>query len=169
MPGLTAAVLAGAAVGLGLTLLLRALLPGEPQLAAALDRLAPPRPSPAPDPPAGVDGVGGRGAGLELWLGRRLQPSLVGSRLGHVPARDLALLRLPAARFLGQKVLLALLGLAFPPVFTLVVGLAGVGLPPLIPAAGSLLLAAALFAVPDLDVRRRAAAARDEVARAVTA
>ena len=41
--GLTAAVLTGATAGLGVTLIVRELLPRQPQLASALDRLAPRR------------------------------------------------------------------------------------------------------------------------------
>ena len=37
---------------------------------------------------------------------------------GRTPSRELAILRMPLARFYGEKVLYALLGLAIPPLLT---------------------------------------------------
>jgi Flp pilus assembly protein TadB len=167
--GLTATVLAGATGGLGLALLVRELLPARPQLAAALDRLAPPPPSntaPVADEPIG-DAASTRA--LETRVGLLAQRYLSGLPLQVVPARELALLRIPVARHVGQKVLLALIGLLFPVLFTALALAAGVALPLAFPALSALVLAAMLFLLPDLDVRRKAAAAREEFARATSA
>jgi len=64
---------------------------------------------------------------------------------------------------------MALLGLLFPAVFIVVTAAAGYALPIALPAVFALVLAAVLFVVPDLDVRRKAAAAREEFARATSA
>jgi Flp pilus assembly protein TadB len=167
--GLTATVLAGATGGLGLALLVRELLPAQPQLAAALDRLAsppPPNTAPAADEPVG-DAASTRA--LEMRVGLLAQRYLSGLPLQAVPARELALLRIPVARHVGQKVLLALIGLLFPAVFTALALAVGVALPLAFPALSSLVLAAVLFLLPDLEVRRKAAAAREEFARATSA
>lgn len=166
--GLTLTVLVGSTGGLGLALLVRELLPAQPQLAAALDRLAPPSPhtAPAADEPVG-DAAGTRA--LETRVGLLAQRHLSALPLQAVPARELALLQIPVARHVGQKVLLALLALLFPVLFTALLLAAGVGLPLVFPALSSLLLAVALFLLPDLEVRRKAAAAREEFARATSA
>lgn len=170
---LTAAVLLGATGGLGVTLVARALLPSQPQLAAALDRLSPTPAgtgvkagvSTAGDPAAGGTGTGALEHRVGLWAQRHLGdvPFVRG------PTVELLLLRIPVARHLGQKVLMGLLGLLFPAVFLVVTAAAGYPLPVALPAMFALLLAGVLFVVPDLDVRRRAAAARQEFARATSA
>ena len=167
--GLTAAMLLGATGGLGVTLIVRELLPSDPQLASALDRLAPTRPgadTPAVQTPAAD--LGGTGA-LEHRVGIWAQRHLTGAPFVAIPTTELLLLRIPVARHLGQKVLMALLGLLFPAVFVVVTATLGVTLPIALPAVFALVLAAVLFVIPDLDVRRKAAAAREEFARATSA
>jgi Flp pilus assembly protein TadB len=169
-PELTAAVLLGATGGLGATLIVRELLPSDPQLAAALDRLAPTRigaDAPAVDEPAAADGS--RTGGLEHRVGIWAQRYLADAPFVRIPTTELLLLRIPVARHLGQKVLMALLGLAFPAVFLLLTAAAGAALPIALPAVSALVLAAVLFVVPDLDVARKAVAAREEFARATSA
>ena len=172
---LTAAVVTGVTAGLGLTLIVRELLPRQPQLAAALDRLAPPRltstlPTAAPlEGPGGPDGPPASTSSLETRVGLRAQRYLAGTPLVPIPARELLLLRLPVAAFVGQKVLLALLGLAFPVLFTIVAAAMGYRLPFAVPVLGSLVLSVLMFVLPDLEVRRKAARAREEFARATSA
>jgi len=167
--GLTAAALFGATGGLGVTLIARELLPSDPQLASALDRLAPTRiglDAPAVQEPAAGDGSTGA---LEHRVGIWAQRHLVDAPFVRIPTKELLLLRIPVARHLGQKVLMALLALLFPAVFIVVTTAGGYALPIALPAVFALVLAAVLFVVPDLDVRRRAAAAREEFARATSA
>ncbi len=167
--GLTAAALFGATGGLGVTLIARELLPSDPQLASALDRLGPTRiglDAPAVQEPAAGDGSTGA---LEHRVGIWAQRHLVDAPFVRIPTKELLLLRIPVARHLGQKVLMALLGLLFPAVFIVVTTAGRFALPIALPAVFALVLAAVLFVVPDLDVRRRAAAAREEFARATSA
>lgn len=168
-PGLTFAVLAGATVGLGLAVIVRELLPGQPQLAAALDRLAPTRVIPTQPVEQEPAGDAASTSALEVRVGRIAQRHLAGTPGVRIPTVELALLRIPVARWLGQKVLLGLIGLLFPALFTVMVLAAGSSLPVAVPTLGSLALGALMFLLPDLEVRRKAAAAREEFARATSA
>ena len=139
-----AVALAGAATGAGAGCVLVALAPAPPDLKAALANLSP---EPA------------RRAGRDVRLGML-------SRL-TLPGRDLELVGDDPDRFLLRKLLFGALGLAFPPVLTALMAIIGLSLPLVIPGLASLALGAALFFAPDLDVRRRAVAAREEMRRAV--
>ena len=168
--GLTWALLGGATAGLGVVLIARELLPSQPQLAAALERLQPPKFTPTTA--AAVEAEGAQAAGtsaLETRVGQRLLRPLQDAPLVHLPERELNLLGRPITQHLGQKVLMGLLGLVFPTVFTVVTAAVGVTLPIVVPALGGLVLGAVLFVVPDLEVHRKAAGAREEFARAVSA
>jgi hypothetical protein len=89
-------------------------VPSDPQLASALNRLAPAR---------SQRRRAGRGTGrgrrqhgrLEHRIGIWAQRYLLDAPFVRIPTRELLLLRIPVARHLGQKVLMALLGLLFPP------------------------------------------------------
>ena len=158
---LAPAVLAGLVAATGLVLLLRELRPGHPHLASALDRLS-----------GTVRPVAVRDAGTSGWsqrIGAALEPHLEHRRLVRLPRQDLALMRTTVAAFLGHKVAYALLGLAFPPLMAAAVNLTGLGVPRALSLAGSVALAAGLWFVPDLDLHRKAALARLDFARAVTA
>ena len=174
---LTAAILFGATGGLGVALIVREFLPTDPQLAGALNRLTPGPvglASPVLQQPATGDGsTAGSSAALEhrvgLWAQRYLLAVPFLQPFVRVPTHELRLLRIPVARHLGQKVLMALLGLLFPTVFVVLTTAAGHALPIALPAAAAVVLAAVLFVVPDLEVARKATAARQEFARATSA
>ena len=130
---MTAVVLAGMLAGLGVALLLTWAARPEPDLAAALDRLDPHR-APGqhldPAPPAG-DLM----TRLGLWAHRRAP-----TRWVRVPAADLNVLGMSPAAFWGKKAALLLIGLAFPTLFTVVVGAIGLNLPLILPVAAGLVL-----------------------------
>ncbi len=155
------AATAGGLIGMGLALLVWRLLPVHPDLASALDNLAPerslaPPAVQAPDRQA-QDRIG-------LWATRHLTLSLT-----PVPTRDLALLQMPVHRYHGQKILYASFGLLFPVALTVMVTLIGVHPPLLIPAAASVVTAAALSLLPDYNVRSDATKAREQFTRALSA
>lgn len=152
-------MLAGIVVGLGLLLVVRELAPSTPHLKSAITRLTAEPVTAAPV----------QTAGLEERLGRALASSVGDRRWARTPRSDLAVLQVTPATWFGQKALFALVGLLFPPLMTVAVVLVGIDLPLALPAVGSLVLAAALWFVPDVEVRSRATAARAEFARAVTA
>lgn len=158
-PVVVAVLLLGALAGAGVTLVVAQLVPAQPDLGAALERLTTQRPSAAGVTAGGVQDRLGRAvlARGGRWPG--LRP----------PTRELAILRIPPHEFLGEKVLLAVIGLAFPPGLAAVLGAFGLALPWPVPVAASLGLAALFFALPNLTLRERAAKARQDFARAVGA
>jgi hypothetical protein len=158
--GLQQMVLAGGLVGLGLALLVTRLVPAQPDLADALARLTPSRPAPSN---AG-QGVGGKEK-VGVWAMRTLPPGL----WVRTPRRELALLRIPVARFYGEKLTFAGVGLVIPPLLGWFFDLLGLGLPIAIPALGSLALAAVMFFLPNYNAVDDARKARLEFARALGA
>lgn len=154
-------LLAGALTGLGIATLIRALLPAQPDLKAALDRLDPTRtPPPAP---------AWAGPGWAAPAARRVLPRAVETLRLHRYAADLRVLGVSPEDLLLRKAGYTLLGAAFPAVFTLAVAAVGVRLPVVIPAAATLAVAGVFFALPDVDVRRRAAQERAAMRRAACA
>ena len=109
--GLQLALAGGALVGLGVALLLWRLAPAHPDLADALQRLSPERARRGVEPgPVVADGR----QRLGVWALKRL-PAAAWAR---TPTQELALLRIPVARFYGEKVLYAVVGLCLPPLLT---------------------------------------------------
>lgn len=160
--GLQLALLGGALLGLGLALLVLRLLPADPDPVDVVRRYAlDARPAAPAAAPAAAD-LQDR---LGLWAMRRLPPAW----WGRTPAGDLALLQIPLHRFYGRKMLFAAVGLAAAPALSYLLAVLGLPIPVLVPAAGSVAAAAALFLVPDADVRVEARAARAEFASALTA
>lgn len=162
MSALQAAVLTGGLFGLGLTLILSRVLPAQPHLGAALERLAPARGA------AGAPGdaqAGGLQDRVGLWVHRHL-PGAAALRL---PRHELAVLRTPVHRYLGEKALYALIGLLFPTLVAFTVALLGSPLPFAVPLLAGLVLAAVMSFIPDLAVRAAAKAAREEFKRALGA
>ena len=158
-PLVVAVLLLGALAGAGLTLVVAQLVPAPPDLGAALARLSQQRPT---SPQLA-------GTGLQDRLGRALLArggTLPGLR---PPVRELAILRIQPHEWLGEKVLLAVIGLAFPPLLATVLDILGVALPWVLSAVVSLALGALFFALPSLTLRERAARAREDFARAVGA
>lgn len=159
--GLQFMALAGGLVGLGVALLIVRLVPAQPDLADALSRLTPSRPaatSAAPQVLGSKEKVG-------LWAMRILPPGL----WVRTPRRELALLRIPVARFYGEKLTYAGLGLVIPPLLGWFFDLLGLGFPIVVPALGSLALAAVMFFLPDYNAVDDARKARFEFTRALGA
>lgn len=146
------ALVSGAIAGLGVWLVIRQFVPAHVDLGAALENLTP-RPSLATSVPSWQVRAGAAAG--------RLLPGLT------LPDADLSITRTPAHRWLGEKVLLALVGLSVPVVLAAVLALAGIQLGMFVPSGASLALAVALFLVPDLQLRDRAAKERAEFSRAV--
>lgn len=157
----------GAVLGLGVFLLLRALLVIEqPQLADALARLdgrAPLlRPGPVRSVAAEEDGWPRAAGRPGVWLVGRLVAAGV-----RIPGQELTLIGWTPEGFLLRKVGLAAVGLVFVPGLAAMLTVIGTPLPVLVPAAGSLVLAAGLFFAPDLIARDQAAEARGQMRRAL--
>jgi hypothetical protein len=159
--GLQLMILAGGLVGLGVALLAIRLLPAQPDLADALERLTPGRTdarSVATSPTTGKERVG-------VWAIRALPPGV----WIRTPNRELALLRIPLARFYGDKLTFAALGLLIPPLLAFFFDLIGLGFPVALPAVASLGLAAVMFFLPNYNAVEDAKQARLEFSRALAA
>lgn len=154
-------ILAGGLLGLGAALLVVRLLPAEPDLADALDRLGSHRAhagSSSTAPASGKERIG-------LW-GLRFLPAGLWVR---TPTRELALLRISLPQFYGEKLTFAGLGLLIPPVLSGFFDVLGLGMPITIPAAASIALASVMFFVPNYNAIDDARDARLEFARALGA
>jgi hypothetical protein len=150
---LTIGVLAGAAVGLGLFLLVREALPATPALGPALRRLHQP---PGLNRPA-------RTAGRDLdWLSGL-------SRWLRPPHRQLALLGQTPEQYTLSLVLSGLIGLATPAVSTAILFLAGIRPPIVVPTVGALGFALVCVLLAHRNVLVKAERARREFSQAVCA
>ncbi|HMM96121.1 type II secretion system F family protein [Phycicoccus sp.] len=154
---------AGALIGLGVALAIWRMVPAQPDLRDALDRLSPEHGRHlTTTTPAGGGDVSDR---LGRW-GMKVLPAGV---WGRVPTKELAILRTPLSRFYGEKVLYAMVGLVIPPLLTVLFNTFDAGLPLYVPAAASAGLAVVLFFLPDYNARDDAKKARAEFARALGA
>jgi tight adherence protein C len=150
-PTVILVILTGAGAGLGLFLILREFAPGVPALGPALRQLHAPVGETTGQPPIAPT------SGPLGWLGSRLR----------VPHRELSLIGHSPERYLTEKVGFALLGLLFPPVFSLILAVTGIRLGIVIPAVVGLALAVLFFFLVDVSVRQRAVEAREEFSRHV--
>jgi hypothetical protein len=159
--------ISGSTLTLGIVLLLVRVLPAHVDLADAISRFTPPR-HPVRAQPAGPDrtvtGLDGAHR-LGLWAARTLPPAA----WTWTPARDLALLQIPLARFYGDKVRSALLGALIPPFLVSPFLVFGVDVPVAVPLVGAFLAAGLLFFLPDYNVADDARKARADARRALTA
>ncbi|WP_422774557.1 type II secretion system F family protein [Plantactinospora sp. WMMC1484] len=150
---LTIGVLGGAAVGMGLFLLVWEALPATPALGPALRRL---------HQPAGLTRPS-RAAGPNLeWLAgatRWLRP----------PQRQLALIGQSPEQYTLSLLLSGLIGLATPAVSTAILFVAGIRLPFVVPTVGALGFALLCILLAHRSVLGKAARARREFRQAVCA
>lgn len=160
-------IVCGMLVGAGVSLLMLQLLPAPPRLSSALDRLSPPTPDEfatrfrATDVDVPTD-LGDR-------FGRYLESRLDRYALLAAPRRDLALMDQAVPGFYAEKAAAAGIGLAIPTSLTVLLPLLGFPVPPAIPVAFGLALAAAMWFAPDVKVRGDAAKRREEFAYAAVA
>lgn len=160
--GLQLALLAGAFLSVGVVLLIARLIPAEPDLAEALARLTPSRAR------ANTLGAAAKARGKErigVWAIKALPPAV----WIRTPHRELALLRIPLARFYGDKIIMALMGLVIPPLLAFFFAQIGLGLPVAIPAVASLPMAVLMFFLPNYNAVDDARKARIEFTRALGA
>ena len=155
-------VLGGLAGG-SLVLLLSQLLPAHVELHDAFDRMTPARHRKLADLQTPADA--GRKERLGVWAMRALPPAV----WVRTPVRELALLRIPLARFYGEKLQFAALGLLIPPLMSGFFALLGLRLPFAIPAVAAPALAAVMFFIPNYNALDGAKKARGEFRRAMAA
>ncbi|AFR34593.1 hypothetical protein [Arthrobacter sp. Rue61a] len=151
------ALIIGAVAGLGLTLLIFELVPKQPKLSAALERLG----------TTTVEDVS-TSRNINSLLGSWAQRHLSGITGFGIPARDLSLLNITAQTHLATKVKAAAAGILALIVLSAVFWL--FGLPPLfpaVPAIAAVPLGLGLAVLVDAGVKQQAVEAREEFSRAV--
>lgn len=160
--GLPLAMAAGALVMLGGVLLVARLLPAHVDLAEALVRLTPSRHQTAVDAP---DAAASGKERIGVWAIRVLPPGM----WVRTPVRELALLRISLAKFYGDKLTFAALGLVAPSLLAVFFEVLGIGFPLVVPAFASVVLALVMFFLPNYNAIDDAKKARVEFARALGA
>ncbi|MEZ5160069.1 MAG: type II secretion system F family protein [Marmoricola sp.] len=163
--GLQVALLGGAFLGLGVVLLIARLMPAEADLAEALTRLTPTRGRANTISSGGPVTAATGKERIGVWAIKALPPAI----WIRTPTRELALLRIPLARFYGDKIVMALMGLVIPPLLAWFFGLIGLGFPVAIPAIASVGLATMMFFLPNYNAVDDARKARLEFTRALGA
>jgi tight adherence protein C len=163
---MTAALLAGAVVGLGLYLLARSLvLRPQPSVDERVARIDASRRSLRPMTSADVAGPGRASAfrSLHAAFGDRLQAEVAarGWRLGRTRA-DLALMGRSLSGFLATKTLTAIAAMLWVPLLWAALLSFGVRVSPTVPAVFSLGVAAFGFVLPDLTLQSEAADRRKD-------
>lgn len=153
-------ILAGTLVGGGVAVLVWYLSAAQPSLAEALARLSPAPATTADEVAGGPVSTRDR---MGVWAMRNLPTSL----WRGVPVKDLEILAMPMRRYTGEKVASAAIVLVGVP---LVGGLYSqiVGLPLIVPAIGTLVMAVVAWLLPDRRIAQTATKARAEFRRALS-
>ncbi|HEX2317192.1 MAG TPA: type II secretion system F family protein [Thermomonospora sp.] len=166
---MTGALLAGAAVGLGLYALVRALFPARPGLAASLAAFDRARAADTDATKRGATPGVEQVTGLRAQVGRSLARFYESRGWEQRSVRaDLALLGRSYEGFLATKFLLPAGALVFMPAllaYTTLLGIGGMALPVWL----ALLMAAFFFFLPDLQLRQEAAQRRRDFRHVVGA
>ncbi len=154
---MTGMLLAGALVGIGITLVVAGLREPVPDLAAGVARMTGSAVFPDAAPGSGP---------LERWLGGAAARLAEALHLDRHRA-DLALTGTTATRMAFEKMGYAFVGLAFPVLLTSILSIAGLALPLPVPAVAGVGLAVGMSFLPEVELRRRAAVARVQMRRTV--
>ena len=166
---MTAAVVVGAAFGLGVHLLWRGLVPPRPTLAERVaELLEPQRPAATSDRerPRGLQGR------VEQWMGDRLVGLFVTAGVDPRSKARQQDLRVTGGRIealVAEKVILGVTGVCFPLLVALGLQLGGISVSGPVLIAGSALLGAVGFILPDISLRQRAKARRKSFRYALSA
>lgn len=167
---MTLTLIVGAGFGLGLFLLVRALFPGRTSAATMLARVDARAFTSLAAPSQTLAGGGGGRAEQARQLRERIgkQTAAFYARQGwqvRSLRADLAILERPFETFLGHKVLLSVLGIAFGPLAFLGLWIAGWVSNPLMPLWLALACMVVFFFLPDLEVWRDAKEKRRDFLR----
>ncbi|NIH83738.1 Flp pilus assembly protein TadB [Amycolatopsis granulosa] len=152
----------GTGVGIGLWALAVYLFPPRPALGVVLTRATAP---PSSEPILTTGDAG--------WAARLGRPAVAPLRALNLPgprlARDLAVIGRSSSTHLAEKATLAVAGLVLPALLSALLTIAGFGLGVEFPIIAGLVLAAAGFVLPDLQVRTEAAKLRSGFRHALSA
>ena len=165
---MSATILAGGILGIGLFLLIWALIPRKTSLARQI---------------AAFDAGARARVGVPVTRSRDEKESEVSRRVGSAVAKfcaeqgwefpslraNLSLADKSFENYLAQKILLALFGLIFVPLLAVVAGMAGLHFGVIIPLWLALIVAIMFFILPDLELRQKANERRRDFRHAVGA
>ncbi|MFJ3711240.1 MULTISPECIES: type II secretion system F family protein [unclassified Streptomyces] len=169
---LTAPVLIGAVLGLGIYVLVRALSPSKRSAVSQVRRIDALRAAGSGYERPGSQSAedDGRLGSLRAKVGVRIADLYMQQGWEQRSLRsDLAVLDRSWERFLATKVLLGVSGLIFGPMLFAIAWAIGFGSGPIIPVWLALACAALFFFLPDLEVRRDAADKRKDLRRVIGA
>ena len=165
MTSMLECVLLGAAVGLGVYLLIRALMPTRRSATVTVAQIDALREL----GPYSADTGGGR-ASLKDTVGRRMADFYAQQGWQQRSLRaDLAILDRSWESFLATKIGLAAYGFIFVPLLYGMLWVLGAHLSFLVPLWLTLIVAAGFFLLPDLEVRQKARERREDFRRVVSA
>lgn len=160
--GLQLAIISGALIAGAAALLIHRLAPAQTHLGDALARLRPHVPQASgTDPSIRPD--------VETRLGVWAQQHLPVPQWGAPAEEDLAIVGRTKAAHYGSRILTSLTGLVIGPLLTVLAALLGLELPVAVPVLGSLVLAAAMWMLPGVELKDKAAQARAEFSHALGA
>ena len=162
---MTTAVVTGAVTGIGLFLLIFALLPRRASLARQIAAFDAGR---ATQPRARSAALSGRESETSRRVGRAIAKFCAeqGWEFPSIRA-NLALTGKSFESYLAGKILLALFGLVFVPLLALVAGIGGIHVPVIVPVWIGLIVAGIFFLLPDLELKQKATARRRDFRHAV--
>ncbi|MEW1859016.1 type II secretion system F family protein [Streptomyces sp. NBC_00669] len=162
------ACLVGAVFGLGVFALIRALMPSRRSAVSTIAQIDALRATGATTADTTANSV--KAEGWRAQLGRRVAAFYLqqGWELRSLRS-DLAVLDRSWETFLATKTALAAAGVVFGPALFAVGAEVGFGVSPIIPVWLALLFAGVFFLLPDLEVRRDAAAKRKDLRRVIGA
>lgn len=162
------ACLVGAVFGLGIFALIRALMPSRRSAVSTIAQIDALRATGATT--ADTTGNSVKAEGWRAQLGRRVAAFYLqqGWELRSLRS-DLAVLDRSWETFLATKTALAAAGVVFGPALVAVGAEVGFGISPIIPVWLAVLFAVVFFLLPDLEVRRDAAAKRKDLRRVIGA
>ncbi|TLS42014.1 type II secretion system F family protein [Streptomyces montanus] len=163
-------IVIGAVMGLGVYVLVRALMPSKRSAISQVARIDAMRARGAAYESSHRAADTGRFGGVRTQVGARVAEFYLQQGWEQRSLRaDLAVLDRSWENFLATKVLLSAAGLFFGPFIFAVVWTLGVGSSPIIPVWLALLFAGIFFLLPDLEVRRDAADKRRDLRRVIGA
>lgn len=167
---LTMPVVVGAVLGLGVYVLIRALMPTKRSAVAQVARIDAMRARGAAYESARTQKDTGRFSSLRAEVGSRIAEFYLQQGWEQRSLRaDLAVLERSWEKFLATKVLLAAGGMFFGPFLFVVVWTLGFSESPIVPVWLALLCSVVFFFLPDLEVRRDAAEKRRDLRRVIGA
>jgi Flp pilus assembly protein TadB len=170
MSDVTMPVAVGAIIGLGIYVLVRALMPSKRSAVSQVARIDAMRARGTAYESSRAASDSGRLGSVRAEVGQRVAEFYLQQGWEQRSLRaDLAVLDRSWEKFLATKVLLATAGLFFGPLMFAIVWTLAIADSPIIPVWLALLFAAVFFFLPDLEVRRDAAEKRRDLRRVIGA